>query len=194
VKLSDVDIEKRIAAGEIRIEPPMSSDRFGSMSVDLTLGREFRVFRHMALPFIDLGGRDNLFKMSEDTMESVVPEGDKPFYLHPGELALGVTEERIFLPDDIVGWLDGRSSLGRLGLLVHVTAHTIDPGWQGRITLEFVNIGPVPLALRPGMRICALSFEPLSSPTSRPYSKKSGAKYLGQDAPLASKISHDKGE
>jgi len=191
VKLSDVDIEKYLAEGRIRIEPAVPAERFGSMSVDLTLAREFRVFRHMAVPFIDVGGKDNLYQMSEEAMESIIQEHDKPFYLHPGELALGVTEERIFLPDDIVGWLDGRSSLGRLGLLVHVTAHTIDPGWQGRITLEFVNIGPIPLALWAGMRICALSFEPLSSPTSRPYHKKDAAKYVGQDSPLASKIHHD---
>lgn len=193
MKLSDVDIQQYLTAGRIRIEPEVPAEHFGSMSVDLTLGREFRVFRHMSLPFIDVGGRDNLYQMSEDAMESIIQDDDKPFYLHPGELALGVTEERIFLPNDIVGWLDGRSSLGRLGLLVHVTAHTIDPGWQGRITLEFVNIGPIPLALRAGMRICALSFEPLSSPTSRPYYQRNDAKYAGQDGPLASKIHHDLG-
>ena len=194
MKLSDVDIEKYLAEGRIRIEPELPAERFGSMSVDLTLGREFRIFRHMVMPFIDVGGKDNLYQMSENAMESIIQDEDKPFYLHPGELALGVTEERIFLPNDIVGWLDGRSSLGRLGLLVHVTAHTIDPGWQGRITLEFVNIGPVPLALRAGMRICALSFEPLSSPTRRPYHQRDDAKYVGQDGPLASKIHHDRGE
>ncbi len=194
MKLSDVDIEKCLAAGHIRIEPPVSAERIGSMSVDLTLGREFRMFRHVSLPFIDVGGRDNLFQMSDTAMERIVQEDDAPFYLHPGELALGVTEEKIFLPDDIVGWLDGRSSLGRLGLLVHVTAHTIDPGWQGRITLEFVNIGPIPLALRAGMRICALSFEPLSSPTSRPYHQRDDAKYVGQDSPLASQIHRDLNE
>jgi len=194
VKLSDVDIEKCLASGRIRIEPPISAERIGSMSVDLTLGREFRMFRHVSLPFIDVGGRDNLFQMSDTAMERIFQEDDAPFYLHPGELALGVTEEKIFLPDDIVGWLDGRSSLGRLGLLVHVTAHTIDPGWQGRITLEFVNIGPIPLALRAGMRICALSFEPLSSPTSRPYHQRDDAKYVGQDSPLASQIHRDLNE
>lgn len=194
MKLSDVDIEKCLASGRISIEPPIPVERLGSMSVDLTLGREFRIFRHVSLPFIDVGGRDNLYQMSDHAMECIIQDDDTPFYLHPGELALGVTEEKIFLPDDIVGWLDGRSSLGRLGLLVHVTAHTIDPGWRGRITLEFVNIGPIPLALRVGMRICALSFEPLSSPTSRPYYRRDDAKYAGQDGPLASKIHHDRGE
>ncbi len=191
MKLSDVDIEKCIEAGEITIAPAIPVGRFGSMSVDLTLGCEFRVFRHTVLPFIDLGDNESLYKMSDAMMEKIVIQDDKPFYLHPRELALGITVERVTLPHHLVGWLDGRSSLGRLGLLVHVTAHTIDPGWNGRVTLEFVNIGPVPLALWPGMRICALSFEPLSSPTSRPYSEKAGAKYVGQDAPLASKIVND---
>ena len=106
----------------------------------------------------------------------IIIDKDKAFYLHPGELALGITIERLSLPNDLVGWLDGRSSLARLGLMVHITAHTIDPGWDGRITLEFANIGKLPLALRPNMRICAISFEQLSGPTSRPYSKKTGAK------------------
>ena len=124
-------------------------------------------------------------------MEEIEIDEGGAFYLHPGELALGVTVERITVPDDVVGWLDGRSSLARLGLMIHITAHTIDPGWDGRITLEFANIGRFPLALRPGMRICAVSFEPLSGPTSKPYRVKQGAKYWGQDGPLSSRIDKD---
>lgn len=100
-----------------------------------------------------------------------IPDGEA-FFLHPGELALAVTYESVTLPADIVGWLDGRSSLARLGLMVHVTAHRIDPGWQGKIVLEFYNSGKLPLALRPRMTIGALNFERLSGPVARPYNKR----------------------
>ncbi len=105
------------------------------------------------------------------------------------ELALGATLESVTLPDDIVGWLDGRSSLGRLGLMVHVTAHRIDPGWSGNIVLEFYNSGKLPLAMRPGMSIGAISFETMSSPALRPYRKRSDAKYRDQSGPVASRLS-----
>lgn len=108
-----------------------------------------------------------------------------------GELALAVTLESVTIPDDLVGWLDGRSSLARLGLMVHVTAHRIDPGWQGRIVLEFYNSGKLPLALRPGMLIGALSFEPLSGPAARPYNSRQDAKYRGQQGAVASRIDKD---
>jgi dCTP deaminase len=113
------------------------------------------------------------------------------FVLHPGELALGITLESITLPDNLVGWLDGRSSLARLGLMVHVTAHRIDPGWSGNIVLEFFNSGKLPLALRPGMAIGAMSFETLTGPAERPYTKREDAKYRGQSGPVASRISED---
>ena len=116
------------------------------------------------------------------------------FVLHPGELALGITLEAITLPDDLVGWLDGRSSLARLGLMVHVTAHRIDPGWSGNIVLEFFNSGKLPLALRPGMAIGAMSFETLTGPARRPYTTRDDAKYRGQSGPLASRISEDRSD
>ncbi len=106
-----------------------------------------------------------LERVMSDEIE--IADGD-PFYLHPGQLALAVTREAVTLPDNIVGWLDGRSSLARLGLMVHVTAHRIDPGWSGRIVLEFYNNGRLPLALRPGMPIGALSFEPMSGSADKP--------------------------
>ena len=112
--------------------------------------------------------------------------------LHPGELALGITLESITMPDDLVGWLDGRSSLARLGLMVHVTAHRIDPGWSGNIVLEFFNSGKLPLALRPGMAIGAMSFETLTGAAERPYTKRDDAKYRGQHGPVASRISEDR--
>ncbi|MCB1735776.1 MAG: dCTP deaminase [Gammaproteobacteria bacterium] len=194
MKLSDVDIERAIERGEIGIDPLPPEESKGSFSIDLTLADRFRVFDHSQHPFIDLANSRSVYAMSEKLMLDVAVKPDEAFYLHPGELALGVTRERVRLPDTIVGWLDGRSSLARLGLMVHITAHTIDPGWDGQITLEFYNSGRFPLALRPGMRICALSFEPLSSPTSRPYTAKKGAKYANQDGPLASRIDRDKDE
>lgn len=110
---------------------------------------------------------------------------------NPGELALAVTLESVTLPADLVGWLDGRSSLARLGLMVHVTAHRIDPGWSGCIVLEFYNSGKLPLALRPGMLIGALSFEPLSGPAARPYNRREDAKYRNQQGAVASRIDKD---
>ena len=115
----------------------------------------------------------------------------KPSSLHPGELALAVTYESVTLPADIVGWLDGRSSLARLGLMVHVTAHRIDPGWSGQIVLEFYNSGKLPLALRPKMKIAALNFETMSGEADRPYNKRVDAKYKGQTGAVASRISQD---
>jgi dCTP deaminase len=191
MKLSDVHIQEKMQSGEINITPNIGDDQIGSMSIDLRLGNRFGVFKHVAFPFIDVGMGAGTFAMSEDVMSEIEIADTESFFLHPGEMALGITIEHVSLADDIVGCLDGRSSLARLGLLVHVTAHTIDPGWDGRITLEFVNIGRLPLALRPGMRICAISFEPLSGPTSRPYSKKRRAKYQHQDSPLPSRIESD---
>jgi dCTP deaminase len=191
MKLSDVHLQERLARGDLKITPAVLKAHFGSFSVDLRLANQFRVFKRTQYPFIDLGSLDGSFAMSEEVMEEVEIDERGAFYLHPGELALGVTVERITVPDDLVGWLDGRSSLARLGLMIHITAHTIDPGWDGHITLEFANIGRFPLALRPGMRICAVSFEPLSGPTSKPYRVKQGAKYWGQDSPLSSRIDND---
>lgn len=116
---------------------------------------------------------------------------DEAFFLHPGQLALAVTHESVTLPANIVGWLDGRSSLARLGLMVHVTAHRIDPGWSGRIVLEFYNSGRLPLALRPHMPIGALSFETLSGPAEKPYNKRADAKYKNQQGAVASRINED---
>ena len=129
--------------------------------------------------------------MAQALAESGEVGEDETFVLHPGELALGITLEAITLPDDLVGWLDGRSSLARLGLMVHVTAHRIDPGWSGNIVLEFFNSGKLPLAMRPGMAIGAMSFETLTGPAQRPYTQRDDAKYRGQSGPLASRISED---
>ena len=157
------------------------------------MGNQFRVFQGHTAAYIDLSGPKNevneaLERVMSD--EIVLPEGEA-FYLHPGELALAVTLESVTLPDNVVGWLDGRSSLARLGLMVHVTAHRIDPGWHGHIVLEFFNSGKLPLALRPGMVIGALSFEPMSGSADRPYNRRQDAKYKNQQGAVGSRISED---
>jgi dCTP deaminase len=194
MRLCDRDIIGAIDEGRITITPRPGIERISGVSVDLLLGHRFRVFSSHSTPYIDLSGsREEMNAAIEKVMsdEIYIAVGEA-FFLHPGELALGATEDAITLPDDIVGWLDGRSSLARLGLMVHVTAHRIDPGWSGNIVLEFFNSGKLPLALRPGMSIGAISFEPMSGPADRPYRKRSDAKYRGQDGPLASRIGEDK--
>ena len=195
MRLSDQDIEKSISDGDIIITPNPDSSMISGVSVDIRLGNEFRVFQDHTAPYIDLSGpKDEMQKAMNSVMsdEIYIPDGEA-FFLHPGELALAVTYESVTLPDNIVGWLDGRSSLARLGLMVHVTAHRIDPGWSGQIVLEFYNSGKLPLALRPKMKIAALNFETMSSSALRPYNKRDDAKYKGQMGAVASRISQDEG-
>ena len=190
MKLSDKDIKARMAEGSIGIEP-MDSARVGPMSVDLTLDDRFLFFRHAQMPLIDLG--DPPVRRDPDAvapMEEITVDADRGFILQPREFALGSTVEQVQIPDDLVGWLDGRSSLARVGLMVHATAHTLEPGWDGCITLEFFNAGSIALALKPGMRVCAVSFELLSSAVEMPYGRKAGAKYQGQRGPQASKLAY----
>ncbi|MCA6065027.1 dCTP deaminase [Thalassolituus marinus] len=193
MRLSDGDIEQRIADGSIVIEPQPADDAIAGISVDLRLDHRFRVFNNNSVTHLDLSGeraqleRDINRIMSK---EIEIEEGEA-LYIHPGELILGATMESVTVPDDLVGWLDGRSSLARLGLMVHVTAGRIDPGWQGQIVLEFYNNGKLPLALRPGMVICAMSFEMLSSPALRPYNKRENAKYRDQKGATFSRIAKD---
>jgi len=193
MRLCDRDIQQAFANGYITVDPQPPEESISGVSVDLRLGSKFRTFNSHTTPFIDLSGsRADVDKAIEKVMsEEIVVNDENEFFLHPGELALGVTLESVTLPDDIVGWLDGRSSLARLGLMVHVTAHRIDPGWSGNIVLEFFNSGKLPLALRPGMQIGAISFEKMSGPADRPYRKRENAKYKNQNGPIASRISKD---
>jgi dCTP deaminase len=193
MRLSDRDIEKSLADGNIIIEPQPDISMISGVSVDIRLGNEFRVFKEHTAPYIDLSGpKPEMQKAMNSVMsDEITIEDGEAFFLHPGELALAVTYESVTLPDDIVGWLDGRSSLARLGLMVHVTAHRIDPGWSGQIVLEFYNSGKLPLALRPKMKIAALNFETMSSSALRPYNKRDDAKYKGQKGAVASRISQD---
>ncbi|MFT6901700.1 MAG: dCTP deaminase [Colwellia sp.] len=193
MRLSDKDIETSLERGEIIISPAPDSSMISGVSVDIRLGNEFRVFQDHTAPYIDLSGPKAEMQKAMDSVmsdEIVIADGEA-FFLHPGELALAVTYEAVTLPDNIVGWLDGRSSLARLGLMVHVTAHRIDPGWSGQIVLEFYNSGKLPLALRPKMKIAALNFETMSSSALRPYNKREDAKYKNQTGAVASRISQD---
>ncbi|BBO27294.1 dCTP deaminase [Alteromonas sp. I4] len=193
MRLSDRDIYDHLQSGKIIIDPQPGYEHISGVTVDMRLGNKFRVFEDHAAPYIDLSGpKAEVQAALESVMsdEIVLSEG-KAFFLHPGELALAITHESVTLPDNIVGWLDGRSSLARLGLMVHVTAHRIDPGWSGNIVLEFYNSGKLPLALRPMMKIGALSFEVLSRPAEKPYNARVDAKYKGQAGAVASRISSD---
>ena len=171
--------------GKIRVDPPLPEDQFGSCSIDLRLGNEFSVFEHSRFPFIDPRDKSAL----QDMMRTVVVADGEPFILQPRDFVLAITMESLELADDVLGRLEGRSSLGRIGIIVHGTAGLFDPGWTGKATLELSNLGRVPVALYPGMRICSFTFEPLSTPSSMPYRKKPGNKYAGQTSPLASRLS-----
>jgi dCTP deaminase len=182
--LSDVDIRRYIAEGKIKIDPPPPADQFGSCSVDLRLGREFSVFEHSRFPFIDPRDRAAI----QDMMRTVIVDEGEPFILQPRDFVLAITMEHMELADDVLARLEGRSSLGRIGIIVHGTAGLFDPGWTGKATLELSNLGRVPVALYPGMKICSFTFEPLSTPSSMPYRVKPGNKYSGQQSPLASRL------
>ncbi|MEO5354051.1 MAG: dCTP deaminase [Magnetococcus sp. XQGC-1] len=191
MRLSDVDIRKMMQAGEIEFSPFPSDECFGSFSVDVRLGHAFQVFQLTQIPFLDLSDAKGAYSISKNMMREMRIADDELFFLHPGEFALGMTLERIRIGDSLVGWLDGRSSLARVGLMVHITAHSIDPGWDGNITFEFFNAGKLPLAMKAGMRIGAVSFEQLSSPSSRPYGSKRDAKYFQQKGPVPSIMDKD---
>ena len=183
--LSDRSIREQIEAGRIRIEPFDGND-VQPASVDIHLDRRFRVFHNSRQPYIDIR------RPMEDLTELVVVEEDQPFILHPGEFVLGNTVERVGLPDDIVARVEGKSSLGRLGLLVHATAGYVDPGWDGHLTMELSNVANLPITLYYRMKIGQLSFLALSTPVDRPYgSKELGSKYQGQVEPTASRIHQD---
>jgi len=206
VKLSDRDIRTRIfdITGEkaIRLDPMPPEDAIKGASIDLRLGYEFQRFAER--PGAEGGaprtGVIDLWGPSDETRKAIdavledhlrLKEGEA-ITLEPGELALGATMESITVPEDLCGILNGRSSLARLGLMVHATAHFVDPGWQGCIVLEFFNCGPARQRLRPGMPICALSFDVLSSPAEHPYALRGDAKYKQQTGVLNSRISFDR--
>lgn len=199
--LSDRDIKKMLQSGRVKITPePDLATQLQPASFDLRLSSKFRVFKSTSTPYIDPQDPSTFEEMTEltDTTESggsqplpKMDQGARPFVIHPGEFVLGMTKEFVELPDDITARVEGRSSLGRLGIIIHSTAGYIDPGFKGNITLEITNIGSVPVLLHPDMRICQLAFETMSSPAEVDYVEK-GGKYAGATEPGQSKITEDK--
>jgi dCTP deaminase len=168
--LSDATIARLLAEGRVEIDP-YDQALLQPSSVDVRVDRFFRVFHNNRYPFID-----------------VEVEEEQPFVLHPGEFVLGSTLERIRLPDDLVARLEGKSSLGRLGLLIHSTAGFIDPGWDGHVTLELSNVANLPITIYPGMKIGQISFMQMTEPAATPYGSDAiGSKYKGQRGPTASR-------
>jgi dCTP deaminase len=185
VVLSDRDIRAEIDAGRIVIDPYVP-EAVQPSSVDLHLDRRFRVFKNSRYPYIDVR------QEQPELTELVEIGGDDPFILHPGEFVLGSTLERVQLPNDMVARLDGKSSLGRLGLLIHSTAGFVDPGWEGNLTLELSNVANLPITLYDGMKIGQISFQRLSSPVEVGYGDaRIGSKYRGQRDPTASLYHRD---
>jgi len=179
--LSDRSIREEIAAGRIVIDP-FDDAMVQPGSIDVRVGNAFRVFRNSRYAFIDVK------EPMEDLTELVTVEGEEPFILHPGEFVLGSSYEVVTLPDDLAARLEGKSSLGRLGLVTHSTAGFVDPGFSGHVTLELSNVATLPIKLWPGMKVGQLCFFRLSSPAENPYgSAKYGSRYQGQRGPTASR-------
>jgi dCTP deaminase len=180
VVLSDRTIRRLLHEGRIEIEP-YDESLLQPSSVDVRVDRYFRVFHNARYPFIDV-------RQAQEDLTELVEVDTEPFILHPGEVVLGSTLERIRLPDDLVARLEGKSSLGRLGLLIHSTAGFIDPGWDGHVTLELSNVANLPITIYHGMKIGQLSFVQLSEPAESPYGSGGlGSKYQGQKGPTPSR-------
>ena len=183
--LSDRDLRAEIDAGRITVEP-YDTSMVQPSSIDVRIDRYFRVFHNSRYTHIDVA------REMEDLTELVEPKGDDPFLLHPGEFVLGSTLECVTLPDDIAARLEGKSSLGRLGLLTHSTAGFIDPGFTGHVTLELSNVANLPITLYPGMKIGQICFFRLSSPAEKPYGHgATGSRYQGQRGPTPSRSYKD---
>jgi dCTP deaminase len=187
--LSDKDIKKAIASGRVNIRCELSDVPFHihASSMDLRLGNTFKLYEHSRFAVLDPKQPESFM----NNMRTVSVERGEPFIVQPGEFVLGVTCESITVPEDLVVRVEGRSSLGRLGIIVHSTAGFVDPGFTGTITLEISNLNRLPVALYPGMRICQIAFEELSSPAEMPYNKKPNSKYQGQVLPEESRLSAD---
>ncbi len=182
--LSDRDIRSHLEDGKIKIAPADGLDkRIGPDGIDCRLGNTFLVFERNKQAYIDPRKRAT----AEGTTRQIDIKNGEPFIIHPHELVLATTLERITISNDLLGRLEGRSSLGRLGIIVHSTASIFHPGWDGTATMELGNLGVMPVALYPRMRICMFTFERMSSPVDRPYGTD-GSKYQGQQGPLPSGV------
>ena len=183
--LSDRSIKEALEQGRIVIDP-LGDGCVQPSSVDLHIDQYFRVFRNHSQRVIDVR------EAQEDLTELIDVGVETPMILHPGEFMLGSTTERIAIPDDIVGRLDGKSSLGRLGLVIHSTAGFVDAGWDGHITLELSNVANLPITLYAGMKIGQISFFQMTTPADRPYGSEGlGSKYSGQRGPTPSRYSEN---
>ena len=183
--LSDRDIRDELNTGRIGLDP-FEAEMIQPSSIDVRLDRYFRLFDNHKYPFIDPA------QDQPDLTRLVEVEQGEPFILHPGEFVLGSTYEGVTLPDDVAARLEGKSSLGRLGLLTHSTAGFIDPGFSGHVTVELSNVATLPITLWPGMKIGQLCFFRLSSPAEHPYgSARYGSRYQGQRGPTASRSSQN---
>jgi dCTP deaminase len=183
--LSDRTIKEQLQAGRIVIDP-LDADAIQPASIDLRLDDAFRIFKTTTRASIDV------HEPADGLTDLVTITDDEPFVLQPGSFCLAGTLETVSLPDDLVARVDGRSSLGRLGVLVHATAGYVDPGWTGKLTLELSNQSQMPIALYYAMRIAQISFFTLSTPVARPYGTPGlGSKYQGQAGPTPSRISED---
>jgi dCTP deaminase len=180
--LSDRDIRKQIDSGRLVIEP-FDPKMIQPSSVDLRVDRTFRIFANTRYPYIDVR------RPMEDLTEEVDVKDGEAFILHPGEFVLGSTLERVTLPDDLVARIEGKSSLGRLGLLIHSTAGFVDAGWSGHLTLELSNVANLPITIYPGMKIGQLCLFEMTSPAERPYGDR--GKYQGQRGPTPSRFYED---
>lgn len=179
--LSDRTIKRLLAEGRIGIDP-YDAGLMQPSSVDVRVDRYFRVFRNSRYPYIDVK------QEQEELTELVEIDDETPFILHPGEFVLGSTLERVQLPDDVVARLEGKSSLGRLGLLIHSTAGFIDPGWDGHVTLELSNVANLPITIYHAMKIGQISFMQMTEPADTPYGSGAlGSKYQGQQGPTPSR-------
>ena len=186
--LSDRDIRSRLEDGDLVVEPLEDPDlQIQPASIDVRLGQEFLEFRRTNIPSIH---PQETQEVGDYVSETVIDEGEE-FILHPGDFVLGTTKERVEIPADLVAQVEGRSSLGRLAVVVHATAGFVDPGFRGRITLELSNLGTAPVALSPGMRISQIVFTELTSPAASPYGSERGSKYQDQGGPAASRIGDD---
>lgn len=191
MRLCDREILQWIKEKKIIINPKPLSKNIHGITVDIHLDNKFLIFKENTIPYIDLSKKKNNKNLKKAISEEITLKFNEKFFLHPGKLVLGITIESVSLPGNMVAWLDGKSSLARLGLIIHLTANRIDPGWSGKILLELFNLGKFPLVLKKGILIGALSFELLSNFVEYPYNKRLNSKYKNQKKIIYNQIDQE---